>query len=254
VRLVPTVFIGAALWTACAAGCGGISADGASNGNSMAIPGDAGRDGSSRTGNGSPNGGDGGPISCSGGACPSPGDVAGFVATWKPPRAIQPGACSGALIDDYYQGCIANGGGGDCSAFGPAGDAAHQACAACLTSPFGDATWGPIVTSANVIETNEAGCIALLDPTAMDCARAVEALDECEHAACDPVCHAGSDATFDDWVRCSAAANGCGCAPELAATGCVQAIAAGTGPAAACLVGQTFQDFFEVTAAAFCGN
>jgi hypothetical protein len=215
------------------------------------MAGDAGLD-ASRRGSGT-DAGDDAPISCSGGACPSPGDVTGFTPTWKPPNAAQ-GVCSDELIAAFYEGCVATDGSGDCSAFGPGGDAAHQACAACLASPFGGATWGPIVTSANLIETNESGCIALLDPSALACAEAVQALDECEHAACDLVCHAGTDATFDDWVQCSAAANGCGCAPELAATSCVQAIAAGNGPAAECLVGQTFEDLFEITADVFCGN
>jgi hypothetical protein len=236
-----------------AGACGGIADGGAAGGDSTSTSSDAGQ-GAARREGGTANGGDGGPISCSGGVCPSPADVSAFVATWKPPRTIQPGACSAALISAFYEGCIAAGGGGDCTAFGPGGDAAHQACAACLTSPFANATWGPIVTSANILETNESGCIALLDPSAIDCAKAVQALDECEHAACDPVCHAGTDATFDQWVQCSSAANGCGCAPELAATACVQGIAAGTGPAARCLVGQTFQDLFEVTATAFCGD
>jgi hypothetical protein len=198
--------------------------------------------------------GDGGAAgSCSVGACPAPGDVSRFVPTWRPPTGAHQGLCTPALIDEFYQDCLGTGA-GPCSVFGPAGDAAHQACGRCMTSGIDDAAWGPVVASPGLVETNGAGCIALLDPSAIDCAKAVQALDECEHAACDPTCNAASGPAFDDWVQCSAAANACGCAPWLAASNCTQAIAADAGPAAACLVGQTFQDFFEITAQVFCGD
>ncbi len=236
-------------------GCGGIATGESAGGNSSTgsgSAGPAGRDGSVARG-GEPQG-DGGPVACSGGGCPSPADVSGFVPTWKPPTGAHQGACSAVLVAEYYQDCLADGGSAACSAFGPAGDAPHQACARCLVSGFGDAAWGPLVESAALVETNEAGCIALLEPSAIDCAKAVQALDQCEHAACDTTCHGGSAAEFDDWVQCSAAANACGCASELAASDCIHAVAADAGPAAGCLVGQTFQDFFEVTANAFCGD
>jgi hypothetical protein len=261
VRRAPTLrvrCIGAGvlgLIAALAGGCGG-EIDGESAGHSTST-GDAStlvaRDAAG--GRGGPPQDDGAaPSSCSGGACPSPGDVSGFVPTWKPPTGAHQRLCTTALVDEYYQDCLAVSGAQSCAVFGPAGDPAHQACARCLTSGFDDATWAPVVESANVVETNGAGCIALLDPSALECAKSVQALDQCEHAACDPTCHTGSASTFDDWVQCSAAANACGCQSWFAASDCVKQIAAGAGPAAACLVGQTFQDFFEVTASAFCGD
>jgi hypothetical protein len=193
-------------------------------------------------------------VSCSGGACPSPGDVSGFVPTWKPPTGAHRGQCTPALIDEYYQDCLAVGGTQTCAAFGPGTDGPHQACGACIASNFTDPSWGPLVRSPNIVETNGAGCIVLLDPSAIDCAKSVQALAQCEHAACDPVCHAAGTVGFDDWVQCSAASNACGCKSRLSESDCVKEIVSDGGPAAACLVGQTFQDFFQVTAAVFCGS
>jgi hypothetical protein len=158
------------------------------------------------------------------------------------------------MIDEYYQNCLAAGGAGSCAAFGPGADATHQSCGKCLSSGFSDATWGPVVHSVNLVETNGAGCIALLDPSALDCVKAAQALEQCEHAACDPVCSASSASAFDDWIQCSTAANACGCKSWFQASDCIKQIAADGGPAAQCLIGQTFQDFFAVTAAVFCGR
>jgi hypothetical protein len=191
--------------------------------------------------------------SCGVGACPLPADVSGFVPQWKPPTGAHQGRCPPSMIDEYYQNCLAIGTSAGCDAFGPAADAAHQACRRCLSRNFGDSVWGPVIESTNKVETNQAGCIFLLDPSSLDCAKAVEAAAECEHAACDPVCGAENATAFDDWIQCSATANACACQSLFAAADCVKQIAADAGAAAPCLVGQTFQDFFVVTAGLFCG-
>ncbi len=85
-------------------------------------------------------------------------------------------------------------------------------------------------------------------------AKAVQAAAQCDHAACDPVCNGANATAFDDWIQFTTTANGCGCKSWYAASDCIKSIAADAGPAARCLVGQTFQDFFEVTAAVFCGT
>lgn len=239
-----------------AAGCGGAVAEKSAGqaADAGAVPAHAMPDAGSGPGVVAQADGSSAPVPCSGGACPSPGDVSTFVPTWRPPTGANQGQCSPALIDEYYQNCLSVGGMQACDAFGPGADQAHLACGNCISSNFGDSTWGPLVHSANVLETNGAGCIALLDPSALDCAKAVQANDECEHAACDPVCGATNAVAFDEWDQCGAAANTCGCSSWFAASNCVKAIAADGGPAAQCLVGQTFQDFFSVVAAVFCGN
>lgn len=194
------------------------------------------------------------PVPCGGGACPSPADVSAFVPTWRPPTGAHQGLCTPALIDEYYQDCLSLGEAQACDAFQPGANPAHLACGNCITSNFTDPTWGPLVRSANVLETNGSGCIALLDPSAIECARAVQANDECDHAACDGVCGAAGAAPFDEWDQCGGAANACGCSSWFAASNCIQAVVGDGGPASQCLVGQTFEDFFSVTAQIFCGN
>lgn len=170
--------------------------------------------------------------------------------TWKPPTGAHQNACTTALIAEYYDACLSSM--GSCAAF-LQGDAAHAACQACLTSYFGDSQWGPLVNGPDEVETNTSGCIALLDPGAIDCAKAIQAQDQCQHAACDTVCSGSSASGFDSWVTCSAAANGCGCTSWFQAAQCVQSLSGAKSPAAPCLVGQTFQDLYYSVAAAFCG-
>jgi hypothetical protein len=197
------------------------------------------------------DGSDGALPACDQGVCPSPASVSGFAPTWKPPTGAHQNACTTALIDEYYTDCLAEGGTQDCSAFDT--DAAHEACQSCLVSNFTDPQWAALVYGEGEIETNTSGCIALLDPAAIDCAMAVQAEDQCQHAACDAICGAGNASGFDDWVTCSAAANGCDCGSWFQGADCVKSLAGAQNPAAPCLVGQTFQDYYYSVAAVFCG-
>jgi hypothetical protein len=129
----------------------------------------------------------------------------------------------------------------------------HLACGRCLRSQFGDARWGPLILSPGEIETNVAGCIALLDPSAIECARTLEAQTECQHAACEPVCSASSDLGFEQRVQCFSAANECSCKSWFLAADCAKPIATSAGPAAQCLVAQTFEDSYDFVAQVFCG-
>jgi hypothetical protein len=253
---------GVGLVLACAtAGCGGALASSPSSGDGgQDATSDAGDDGTSADG-----AGDDGPMldgiveidgtpACDQGVCPSPASVAGFTPSWIPPTGAHQNLCTTAMLDAYYADCLDTDDTtmpGDCSAFGV--DPAEQACEACLTSSFTDPTWGPLVAGVADVETNTSGCIALLDPGAIPCAQALQAADECEHAACDQVCAGGDPSGFDSWVTCSSASNSCGCAPYFAATDCVKALAGAQSPAAPCLVGQTFQDLYYSVAAVFCG-
>jgi hypothetical protein len=245
------------------AGCGGAvapsssssSSDGGSSGVDSA--GDDGSlpDGASRGVDGeSPDGSvelnEAGLPVCDQGVCPSPSSVAGFAPTWIPPTGAHQNKCTTAMLTEYYQQCLDPTGGQTCT-FGT--DPASQACLTCLNSNFTDPVWGPLVAGVGEVGTNTAGCIVLLDPGAMACAQAIEAQDECVHAACDAVCMAGDSSSFDSWVTCSAAANGCGCEPYFEAADCVKALAGAQSPAAPCLVGQTFEDLYYSVTAVFCG-
>jgi hypothetical protein len=197
-------------------------------------------------------GSDDGAIPCDQGVCPSPADVSGFSPAWKPPTGAHQNKCTPQMLDEFFMSCLSTNGTQSCTPF-VMGDAAHQACGQCLQSQFADAAWGPLVYAQDDVETNTAGCIVLLDPSQTDCAKALEALAECQHAGCDNVCGGSSAAGFDLFVRCTSAANTCGCRSYFDASQCQKEIAAGGGPAAPCLVGQTFEDFYYATAAVFCG-
>jgi hypothetical protein len=246
----------AALW---AAGCGG-AIDGGAQANADAgkdapyVTLDAGRhDAPGRDSNTIDTGADVA-IACDQGVCPSPADVSAFQPTWIPPTGAHQNACTPQLIDEFYTSCLSTNSSQLCAAFNTMADAAHQACGKCLTSQYADAQWGPIVYAKDDVETNTAGCIALLDPSQIDCAKAIESLLECNHAACDDICSGASAPGFDQFVQCTAASNTCGCKTYFDASQCQKKVAQGGGPAAPCLVGQTFEDFYYATAAVFCGQ
>lgn len=256
-RLISSLCLTGLVLAATAGACGGTVAPVAAGANDRGS--DAGHAGDAHTGldggidavTPDGDGDDGGLPPCSDGICPSPVAVPGFTPSWNPPTGAHQNLCTAALIDQYYDQCLAPALGVSCADY--ASDTAHQGCQTCLESQLTDSKWGPLVFSAGLIETNESGCIALLDPTALSCAQAVQAADECEHAACDPVCGPGSDAAFDDWVTCSAAANACGCQSWFQASDCVKSLAGAQSAAAPCLVGQTFEDLYYSVAAVFCG-
>jgi hypothetical protein len=193
-------------------------------------------------------------IPCNSGTCPSPSDVTGFQPMWIPPSGAHQGVCTAALIADFYSECLDLNGGQGCADFSP-GDAAHQACASCLRSDYGAAVYGPLIYEPDgIVETNTAGCLALLQPSAQPCALALEAIDECEHAACDPVCNVSTDSNFDQWVACSSLANTCACSTYFAQSKCTEGVADDGGAGAQCLVGKTFENYYFTYAALFCGN
>jgi hypothetical protein len=194
-------------------------------------------------------------VPCNGGQCPSPAAVTGFQPMWIPPTGAHQNLCTSTMITQFYEECVSTSGPGTCADFSGDAGAANMACAACLESQYSDAEWGPLVYNAdNIVETNLAGCIAILDPAAQACAQSVESVSECEHAACDPVCNAASDPNFDEWVTCSSAANTCSCAPSFQAAMCTKMLAVPSSPASPCLIGKDFEDFYYVVAPLFCGN
>jgi hypothetical protein len=194
-------------------------------------------------------------VPCNGGQCPSPAAVPGFQPTWIPPTGSHQNLCTSAMITSYYEACIPTSGPGTCADFGPDAGAANSACAACLASQYTDPAWGPLIFNMDgIVESNTAGCLFLLDPSTQACAESVESVDECEHAACDPVCNAASDPDFDQWVTCASAANTCSCAPSFQAAMCTKMLAVPSSPASPCLIGKDFEDFYYVVAPLFCGN
>jgi len=178
-------------------------------------------------------------------------------------QPVQPSACTGLLINDYYNACL----GSDASQescdedWGAGEDAAHATCQSCILTPSSASLWGPLIDygtgadggAGGTVSVNVAGCVQILDPSQLPCAMSVEEADECQHAACDPGCPVSDAASFADWQACiqaSGAQDECG--PYLQSASCVNGEDAG--PAAACVTGQTFEDVFFSIASVFCGG
>jgi hypothetical protein len=98
------------------------------------------------------------------------------------------------------------------------------------------------------VSANVAGCIELLDPANVACATPVQAVNECEHQACDTAC-AGPGA----FPSCVAAADEGACSPYAHEAMCELTEADG-GVAAPCVTGTTFEELFLAAAKAFCGG
>jgi hypothetical protein len=181
-------------------------------------------------------------------ACPTPIPLGGWTPpAFVPPRHV-PGACSASDITGYDTSCLVTGAtAGTCLAF----RTAHPTCAACLSSNATDPDWGPLVSFAGIEQVNLAGCIALTAPSDIACARSVEDLSLCLHAACDGVCPVTDEASFQLWHQCeaSAEASGMECATYANAANCASDAAPQP-----CTAGSTFDETFISIATVFCGG
>jgi len=176
-----------------------------------------------------------------------PAPVPGFTPRWVPPRTPR-ATCSAAQIKAFYDGCYSpNATPGTCDAFG----ATNIPCYACLTSTWTDGQYGPLVVAAPTYYLNTAGCIALLDPCNLPCAKVLLGETACAIASC-----AGCttpDGTIVD--ACHHDSLGCTCGDLHAQAGnCADTLLANGSPAAGCLAAVTFEVALERIGAIFCGG
>ncbi len=199
----------------------------------------------------------------------TPGDVTAFTPSFHPPSGAHQAKCTAAQMDAFYTMCLASSATqASCATFGKDGGAADHACAACLVSKPSDATLGPLVVyplaAGTALEIDFAGCVALVDPSAIDCAKQYQAGVQCEHAACDGVCRGDDSVAFDQYTGCRGAANLGACNAYTKAGQCVFALGAdagdggGAGDAGSatsrCLFGgTTFEELYRAIAPLFCG-
>lgn len=199
----------------------------------------------------------------------TPGDVSSFTPTWRPPSGAHQAKCTAAQIDAFYADCLSNAATQTtCATFGRDGGANDRACAACLVSRATDPSLGPIVVHTlargSSQEIDFAGCVALVDPSAVDCAKKYQAGVECEHAACDEVCRGDDSVAFDQYTGCLGAANLGACNPYTKAGQCVLALGADAGDGGGasdagdatsrCIfAGTTFEELYRAIAPLFCG-
>ena len=175
-------------------------------------------------------------------ACPpsdggcAPGSVDPAAIHWVPQR-VQPGACTTALIQNFYTSCVdaATRTQTACDAF----TSTYPACNKCLTSNLGDTSYGVLIDTSlsggTDVFLNTADCIMALDPCNEPCARVREALVQCVVAAC-----IGSCPVLADFQACTHQAAMCGeCSAYFyAADDCGLRLMAAKSPAQACVTQQ----------------
>lgn len=130
----------------------------------------------------------------------------------------------------------------------------YPQCAACIVTPDTSAHYGPIVARQGFVTGNLAGCIELTDPVGLSCAKALQALDGCERAACAANCPVTSQASLDAYGECAGQANQGGCQSYEQAASCADGEReGGTLAASVCFRGPSFKDFYDSVVPLFCG-
>ncbi len=151
------------------------------------------------------------------GSC-SPGDVSQFTPSWKPPVGPHTGDCNDAQLDAVIASCFDPGTSSqkNCNAW--FADPTNAGCGKCWAGPVTASKWAPFVYAQNPGESNYvnvSGCIALSEPTELQCAQSFQAAFTCGMAAClanCPVPQTGDTAkALQDLRACyvTADANGC---------------------------------------------
>jgi hypothetical protein len=211
------------------------------------------------TGDGGFGGDDGG--SSSGGASGDattcqPGDVRTFAPpAYTPASPLWQDACSVDQLTQAFNACIDPtnpASTATCAAFSDP-DASTGSCAACLITSSTAAAFGPFVRRGSYVAENASGCIELTNPGpgGLTCAKAQQALDGCELAACAAFCPAYDNAS-SQVLSCMKAAAAGGCQMFAQQASCASTVAE-AGRAAQC-TGLSLHDFFWSVAPLFCGD
>ncbi len=197
---------------------------------------------------------DSGPMStCSGPGDCHPHDVSSFMPLWKPPTAAHQDKCSAQFIDDVWQDCLSpNATMMSCDKwYGMTSDAAHQACVECLFTPETQQKLGPLYTFDYTEDINYAGCLALLDPNELACAKAVQAAQQCGEAACLSSCPVLDIPSYYEFEKCvQLSQTSCGCQSWQQKAVCSNSL---TGPGAKCFSGNNWHQSYTIVGTLFCG-
>lgn len=187
----------------------------------------------------------------------APADVTTFQPpTYVPAVGASQGKCTPAQIQSFYDDCLApNATQATCAPFSRStGTAENKACAACIVTADSATSYGAIVEHKGVVNINIPGCMELTDPAGgLMCAKAYQAADACDRAACAANCPVTDDASFQLYQACLQQAGGGGCKSYAQGSACASAEADG-GPAARCFMGQSFQDLYSIVVPIFCGG
>ncbi len=244
-RLLPLSLLLVALPAAFvpAAGCGPVSSD-----LSAAPQTDGGASSSGSSGaSGSPEGGttsEGGRSDGAESAC-APGDVQIFQPGAYVPASEPMSVCGADTVQALYDDCLGpNKDATACSSF----QAQYKACYDCVLTPNSASSYGPIVLYRGFVEPNVAGCAQLVSHGVLACARPVQALAECQLAACEVNCPVSDALSLSAFASCAAQARTGGCQAYDAEASC---LAVDFGPLSVCDPSD-FASFYAAVVPLFC--
>jgi hypothetical protein len=216
--------------------------------NASSVPVDAGGD--AAFGSGASEGDAGAASSC------RASGVATYVQGSYQPAAAPSGACLGAdgggLWEGFYDACLGPAKSMDaCTQYKQA--PSNAACAACILTPSVADTLGPILDFGTFVSGNVAGCIEVTAPGDLSCPKAVQALSDCEAAACEANCPVSDAASLEAREQCAQDADAAGCRSFFEMASMCQAADADAGLAGAC-TNSGFKDFFDDVVPLFCAQ
>jgi hypothetical protein len=184
-------------------------------------------------------------------------DVSTYVPSAYQAAAAPSNACLGSdgagLWDAYYDACLAPTTQSEDACVAFRATAANAACATCILTPYASSRLGPIVDYGAFVGGNIAGCIEVETFGQLPCAKAVQALTECEIAACQANCPVSDEASLGAREACGMQADQAGCQPFFQAATACRAAEADAGVASSCS-DTAFKDFFDQVVPSFCGQ
>ncbi len=189
-------------------------------------------------------------------------DVQTYVPSGTYQAAADPSdACLGApgdppLYETFYDDCLGpNKSKASCSLFEQA--AASAACASCVLTPFTAMRLGPILDYGGFVGGNVPGCIEVTEspPGNLMCASAVQALSDCELAACQANCPVSDSASLAAREQCATMADATGCQSYSAAVSpACSAVSPDGGALQTVCTDTVFKDFYDAVVPLFCAS
>jgi hypothetical protein len=160
-------------------------------------------------------------------------------------------------MSEFYTNCLDNAAApGACTTWEQQ-SAANASCGACLVTSELMPIYGPLVQRAiGVVEINVAGCIALLEPCNVECAKAYQSHAECQTLACGS-CTVTDATNLIQYQQCTTKSDLCGCQPYEISAACSGQLTGTSHASEICITGggaATFQQYYLTVAPIFCGQ
>lgn len=183
----------------------------------------------------------------------APQDVSSFTHVWKPPAPRQK-VCTQEQLDAIVPCALGYGTEAECARFMSGGPQADIACARCIVTREEASAWGAVVrTPSRELFLNTEGCVALLEPARLPCAKDMHGAQACVKQACS-ACFTDPSASNTEKTSCSETAARGGCKPRVDRDVlCTASIQQAASPAAVCIVDGFSVDAFLKIAPVFCG-